>query len=349
MTAFTAPILWGPLTFATSVNTATTSTFAGYYLDDADDSEAIVCVAPKDGTIDAVGVYINAITGNPPAYYFGLVTVDTSTGAPNTAAYGGSAIETYDFTATGWVWVTLATPATAAAGDLFAVRVWPTGTAPDTSNRIQVVYDNILSMGLPYAIQFATGWNKNLFSTSMAARYSTGEIVGFPIVSYLFANVDSGTTPDEVGNKFVPPAGMKCIGVRTCFRARAAGGTYTAKLYDSANNLLASVSSFAPVVSDNNTSPYNLYWDEVSLTAGETYRVTILPNSTTDANPAAFDFESETSKNNTIPSGSNWQATYRTDAGAWTDDASGVVWLSLLISDITFSTSSGGGAYGFAG
>jgi len=76
----------------------------------------------------------------------GLVTVDGS-GNPTNTAYGGNAIETPTFTASGWVWVTLATPASATVGDFFALRIWPHTVAADGTNYIRVAYETVDSVG----------------------------------------------------------------------------------------------------------------------------------------------------------------------------------------------------------
>jgi len=125
--------LWGPGNIPESTGNATATAFGGHVLNDLDNALAWVLRVPKSGTITHVGFGVKTITGSPPDYYVGLVTLDVA-GLPTAVPYGGSAVATYTPTTPGWVWLELSTPAAAVAGDLVAIHIYPTAIAPDAAN-----------------------------------------------------------------------------------------------------------------------------------------------------------------------------------------------------------------------
>ena len=307
-------------------------------LSDSDNAVAWVFPIPRTGTITDIGFLIATKTGTPPAYNAGLVTVDTS-GRPTTTAYGGSAVTAFTPTAAGWKWVTLSTPATANAGDWAAVHVYPSGTPPDGSNFIAVVYDSIhkyLGTGMSYG----TSWgNATLGSGAMAVKYDDGSIEGTALASTAVnVAVRSNTSPDEVGCKFTVPAAVTCFGARaqvhTTFGSSA---TIEIVLYDGSNTVLATGTvGDKDYVDDQGI--VSVFWAGVSLAATTTYRLVVKPTTTTngDVNVPKWTFESAAALA-ALPGGDTWQYTSRADAGAWTDDNVSVCPMGLWVSDIDFS------------
>jgi hypothetical protein len=335
--------LWGPAAGLGSITGLTAVS-----LNDSDNSVACVMIFPKDGTIDAIGVRCTAVTGNPPAYNAGLVTVDAS-GNPTTTNYGGSATETHDFTAAGWVWVTLTTPATAVAGEVAAARFWPTGSPPDGSN-----FAALLSRGgptapdqLPAALEFTTAWARNGFMPFVAARYDDGQIVGgIPIdATAITTNYNSGTTPDEVGNLFSVPFDCTCIGFRF-WSLRVASTSLTCRLLDGAGSTLGSTvldaDQFGGVGS---MTGIDVYFDPVSLSADTDYRATTEAMEVTNRTYADWTFP-DTGSRNAFPEGARWQKTSRANGGAFTDDNTNIVLMALHLSDITVAGGGGGDVVG---
>jgi hypothetical protein len=344
--------LWGPATIgqANVANGALTAT----PLNNSTNAVGWSLSLPKDGSITDVGFYIVAENGTSPAFNVGLTTLDTS-GRPTTSAYGGSAITSAQWTTTGWKWVTLSTPATAAAGDFAAVHIYPGGSPPDGSNNITVIASTgIVAVNHGVTQNFSGSWAGTAGQPPMAVKYSGGEIYGFAFsTNTTFLTVRSNTTPDEVGCLFSVPANMTCCGAKLYALNIGWGAAATADivLYDASSNVLASNTISDKDFVDDST-PVSVFWDSVNLTANTNYRLIVKPTTaaTGDIIVAKWAFES-TAAMAYVPCGTTWQWTQRTDAGAWSETNTAITPLGLWISDITFIAGSGSGGteWGFVG
>jgi hypothetical protein len=341
--------IWGPA--AIGVINAQSGALTGQALNDADNAVAWTFNIPFDGSITEVGFLITALAGTPPQYNAGIVTIDAS-GLPTTTAYGGSAVTGYTPTSTGWKWVTLSTPATANAGDWAAVRIYPTGTAPDVSNNITVLHNSpIKTQGTGMA--YTTAWGSaTLGSGTMAIKYSGGVIYGMALSSStVHVQIRQNTTPDEVGDLFQLPAAMTCYGAKTALPTTfGISAVFDVVLYDASNNVLGSATIGDKDYIDDQ-GYVTVYWDAVNLSASTNYRLIIKP--TVDANGDVYvqkwTLESAAALA-ALPEGSRWQYTSRVDAGSWDDTATTAVCpMGLLVSDITFSAGAAAYEYGYIG
>jgi len=313
---------------------------------DANRMISIVFMCPKDGTINKVGCYCAQVAGNPPAYNIGLVTVDAN-GQPTANPAGGSAIETYDFVAAGWVWVTLTTPATVNAGDVVAARVWPGISPPDVDNYAK----NIVSLATdrPTALPRHRTFDTDYWSPfGLSAMYDDGEVVA-PAYDTLTmsVNVNTGTTPDEVGDRFQVPFDCECYGALLLVYLGAAASDYNVKLYTDAGDLLKSVSLDQSQAQSSRNDLVKVQWDPQALVAGTWYRLCICPTSANSLYPRQLTVN-ETASRNWWPEGERWYKCYRTDGGAFTDDDTAIMMLALLLDEITIGDGggAGGGSYG---
>jgi hypothetical protein len=329
-------MLWGPASFKAGY-----STVLDYDLNDADDSLAQVFSIPRAGSITKVGFCCESITGNPPAYNVGLVTIDAA-GEPTTTAHGGSAPSTHDFLGAGWVWVTLATPAAVAAGDICAARVWPTVTAPDVSNCAALYSWSVFGCSdlyTPRIMQFASSWSQANGVTLAALEYATGETLGLPCTSVSMTAYDVADTPDEVGAVFTMPMAATCHGARIMMSLIQTNSSFAIKLYDAADNLLGTkIIADEDLVGDPIARQFDVFWDGAPLALGGTYRLTVAAtHATATIAPMSALFESAASRINNImlPEAIRWQQTSRTDAGAWTEDSARLPIFSLWLSSIT--------------
>lgn len=330
-------MLWGPASVGSI--TVYSSAQSGQALNDADNAAAWSFCIPADGIITDVGIYLTAENGTSPAYNVGITTLDSS-GRPTQTAYGGSAITSAQWTSTGWKWVTLSTPATAAAGDFAAVHVYPTASVPDGSNNISVLCNSVIvPSGDGCALSYTTGWLAQAGAPAMAIKYDTGVIRGLALASNtLNVNIRAGTTPDEAGCLFQVPAAMTVFGVRFYALSSGWGSAATAEviLYNSSGTALATATiSDKDFVDDNNS--VNVYFDAVNLSANTDYRIAIKPGVDTNGNvyTPVWTFES-TAALAAVPEGSRWQYTSRADAGTWTNDNVSVCPMGLWVSDINF-------------
>lgn len=340
MTTLTGQYVWGPASMPgvpynhTGYNT--------YALDDSNDAVRTRFLVPKDGTLSKIGVYVETVTGNPPAYQ--AVFKDTAG-----SAYGGCSAESIDFTVTGWQWVTLASPATANAGDLIDAVLEPTGSAPDASNCVTVR----VSLGLADAITYPQG---SYYSTSWTAEslltvgvaYSDGSIA-VPGLSSMALSIDTGTTPDEAGALFTLPFACKCIGAIFGIAPDNTFGDFGVSLLNAANNVLGTTGSWD--ISASGQSSAGLYvgrWDEVSLSASTNYRLIVTPSTTTNVGVGVAFCESANSAAY-WPEYGRWTLTQRADSGAWSETALTVPLMALILSEITLPEASGGGGGSWAG
>jgi len=334
MPAYNTNLMWGPASVGWRVPQVTTAN--DYHLDDADDSIATAFIVPKDGTIDRIGCYVRALVGNPPEYNVGLMVVTNATGFPDTTTnYGGSATEGYDFAATGWVWITLTTPAVVAAGDYVAACVWPGVVAPDGGNYVAVEWYDGAGGGWQADMRYwlyAAAWSGS-YGWAVAAMYDDGEVAIPAIVGNTYATIHTGTAPDEIGCRFTVPFNCTCVGASVGINP-AANADFDVCLYDAADVLLG---SNAVDVSERQANSYYTHvvqWDAVNLTAGATYRVTILPTTANNGYALAFTLN-ELASRYWWPEGRRWQQTERTDAGAWTDTPLKLAMLALNLTSIT--------------
>ncbi len=342
-------LVWGPAAQGIAVgNGSDTTLTAGNTLNDADNKAALVFTAPKTTNVTKIGFNISTFVGTPPAFNVGLVTVD-ATGAPTVTGYAGSSATSYTPTGTGWVWVTLVAPVALTAGDTLAAQIWPGATPPDVSNYIRLVTKAyLISFQLPMSAYYTTGWLTEAGWSTLSAYYSDGTIVGLPITAVNEANISTATTPDEVGDLFQVPVGMTVGGVRFTWPGAAASAPFTLVLYDAANTVLATVTCADEDMwfGSNTTRQLDAYFDTpVTLAADTNYRLVWKPTSTSTVRYGGFTFESAASRS-AVYEGSRWQHTQRTDAGAWAEDTTKLVWFGLIVTGLTAAAASGG-AYGF--
>lgn len=336
--------LWGPAAYGHAYTTVVFGNLTTYALDDADDSVALVFSAPYSGSITDVGIQVTAVVGTPPQYNVGVVTVSNADGYPTANPYGGSAVTLANLTPAGHHWVTLTTPATTAAGDIIAARVWPNpvGEPPSGAANVSTIIEQCLHNPyhmLPRGHYYTFFWNdaEGLLG-NMAVRYSDGTIFGLPMTGFNPDFYDSADTPDEVGCVFTLPFGATCYGCRFALSGYdGPDNSAIVKLYDSADGLKASctLTDLDQLGGYSPTYPgeYEVYWAPVFLSAG-TYRLTVLAtNGDLRIRPYGFTFDSAADRA-CLPAYDAWQKTSRTDAGAWTDEDDVqmhmAVWLSAV-------------------
>lgn len=349
MTTVTSPnLVWGPAAGQRVVPAKAESTYA---LDDNNDAVSTRFYMPRTGTISKVGVYVTAITGTPPAYNVGLMTVDKS-GNPTTTPYGGGAITSYSFGTTGWIWVTLGTAAVGTAGDLVSASIWPNLTAGTPSAgacitvRDPAVVTNTETPGNP---RCAATWYRQAGLT-LGAMYSDDSI-GLPAITAQYLDYDSGGTPDEAGALFQLPFAAVSSGAVICTRAELSVSDYTIKLYDASNTLLSSTAIDVSQHGGDSSNTLLLTWGTaVSLTADTNYRLTVVPSTTNDVDLTVV-YCNESASRAWFTEGTRWQMTQRTDAGAWTETATALPMMGLVLSsfDLPTAGTTAGTVTGWAG
>ena len=180
------------------------------------------------------------------------------------------------------------------------------------------------------AVPFATSATNTKQASNgpiCAVRYSdnTYENVSTDIWPYATVtdyDIDTGTTPDEVGSVFdLPfPYHLDRVGL---FMINQTGALWDLVVYDAANNVLSTQSIDPDVVS----STSQVRWSEIPLATPvdidtELIRVVMKPTTTTNARLVYYTFSSLAIMN-VVPGGADAYATERTNAGSWTDHNSG--------------------------
>lgn len=343
MTTYTGNTLWGPLA-GLSLRPQTAATFS---MDDADNSIAAVFSVPADVTLAKIGAYVT-VTGNPPAYQAAFVTVDTS-GNPTTTAYGSCVATEYDFTTTGWHWITLGTAAAGTAGDVIAARLWPSsaGTA-DASNYVQVrLYNtNGYSDMLPHSV---TGISSALpFDPASALSLGvmdSGGTVHLPAISDYTYDYDADSTPDEVGALFSLPFDATCNGAAIAIYPETADSNFTIKLYSGATELASVAMDASQLKAQGGYRVLRVYWDAVEMTMGSSYRLSVLATGT-GVNDIVVPVATvnEAASREWFTEGARWQYTARADGGSWTESTTKLPMLGLLLSSYTTDGGSTPGA-----
>ena len=301
-------------------------------LSNATSGVGVLLRAPKAGVIDAVGISITSITGNPPPYNVAIVTVDDA-GLPTVTPFGASAVQSYDYTATGLIWVTLDTPATVAADDQIAGIVWPGASAPDAANCITVVSRAAVSEYSSDPAFLYGVWTRGGGIGYGAVRYSDGEIAGgLASTGTTKVQFDSADTPDEVGNLFTLPFGATIRGVHIPGLGADSNTPWQVVLYDALDNVLASAT-----VDDEDkigTLEFDQYVAPTAVLAETSYRVVLKPTSgTARIQVPTFTYTAAADRAG-LPEGARWQKTERTNAGAWTDTDTALTYMALWLSDI---------------
>lgn len=346
MANYEGRFVWGPIA-SIPMSDAAELTFA---LDSATRSVAQLFRAPKDGIINKVGVYVSAITGDPPPYNVGLEGVSDGSGDggyPSGVAFGGSALKSYDFTATGWIWVTLDTPAAVSAGDLVAARVKPGGVAPDGDNKVTVVYIYGRPLQMRRAMIYSVASWTAYSGHNMGAMYDDGTIA-MPAITGVSYTFNTGSTPDEVGCLLQLPFAAQCVGALAYIYAAGYGRDFTLKLYDAAGAVLTSLAFDISKEWSIGRSLWLAAWDPVSLSALTDYRLTVLPTTEFDITLAVVTVN-EVASREAFMEGIRWWQTSRVDAGDWTEDTLKLPMLALLLSRITVGDGGGGGVEPMAG
>jgi hypothetical protein len=158
-------------------------------------------------------------------------------------------------------------------------------------------------------------------------------------------HVESGTTPDEFGNRFVLPFACKVSGVWAYWDQEGSTGTGTFKIYDSSNNVIASydVESAKTASQGSGTIDYPtmfLFNSDVELAANTLYRIVL------EGTHASIGYDLlyyDVDRNEILSQGLSGDrtcyATQRTDGGSWTDMNTRQAFMGVVISAIDIGAS----------
>jgi hypothetical protein len=309
-------------------------------------------------TITAVGFVQSTLTGTPGTLRVGIQTINTGGTMTGTWLASGNGYGDYSAWSSSdngkYVMVTLGSSVTLARGDIAGLVLKPQAVGTwDASNNITVGYyvEQTNLIASPYVV---TGTNtrpsvarlSNLFMRSSSRSYL------FPYESFFEWEIDSDSTPSEVGAKFIIPAGVcdtfKINGIGLNFDANGAS-TFDLTLYEgTSRTVLQSISVDSDQFQTGGSANglHIIYFDEATLstlTAGTTYRVMVTATSTVSAGKL---------RSTVVPTANDATAYIGTEAtfhytewngSSYTDVTTRMPHITLLISDITEPSGGGGG------
>lgn len=211
-----------------------------------------------------------------------------------------------------------------------------------------------LASAFPYHVEdVGAGYVKQVRPSLFALRYETGtgeyyEPVSpdlFPAVALQQDSFNSGSTPDEIGVKIVPPFPAKATGFWVRMSCAIAGTAWDVILYDDADVAQASLSLTKASVSDAGVMQFHYFSNEVSLEINKTYRLAVKP--TTLNNIQLFRIDAAGAAHlDGLSGGAAVIRTYRTNGGAWSEDGTKRSFLALAMShfesDVPFVSSGRG-------
>jgi len=303
---------------------------------------------PKTGTLEHVEFMTGTVSaGSTTSFKLSWQDLDTATGAPDgtadqyTSVLGGTMTSntwiqpgkmTNDGTSTG-------TQRSVTRGDFLACviefDIFNTGNSFALATPGEVAGDHWSAGGFPFLKRFVSPSWTDFTSTVPNAilKYSDGsyENIGtsvFPIATFATNVINTGTTPDEVGNLFQVPVGCSIKGVTFWVDG---DGDYTVVLYDSTSNILTSVTIDKDYRSATAAAITTVYFPtSVTLSANTDYRIAILPTTATSLTVYSYTTPGAT-WTSLNPGGTTWKHSTRTNAGAWTDTADKTIWMLLHI------------------
>jgi hypothetical protein len=311
---------------------------------------------PKTGTLDKAEFYTGFVS-SPSAIKLSFQDVNTS-GVPDgtidqyrvvsSPAVGWTApgLMTSDGTDTG-------SKRSVTKGDVLAFviewdstqsgQVWPYGIG--NGGNSEQGY-------LPYkATHNGTSYSKSSSGIypSVVLKYNDGTyetFVGnnFPVSAHSAVAYNSGSSPDERGLRFSFPVSVK---VDAAWVQMTSGGDCDVVLYDGTTALVT-----VSLDSDQSGSTAGharfVTFAEQSLTANTVYRLALKP--TTGTNVTLYHMTTNSADiNASMPGGSSFQLTTRTDAGSWTDTSTGRPWIGIRVSAIESGGSGGAASVGYVG
>lgn len=316
-------------------------------IDAASEKHAVTFIVPKTGTIDRLVFRTSAVTTSE-TLRIGLQTTSTTDGFPTGTAYGGMTVGTQAAPAANTLYeVTLGTGATATAGDkVSAVIEFDSAVGNLSIAAFGSLRD--LSTGFPYVSQFAAAaWGKQTDvnnSPLIGVRYSDGSYahVGGMVAQTVAATAfNSGSTPDEIGNRFTLVAPIRCSGA-WCIANPSED--FEVVLYNSSSTVIASalVDKDQRAVAVGTYGLHRLAWAPVTMAIG-TYRLVFKPTTATSITIGEYTVTTA-AQLDCNPGGQTWHKTSRTDAGAWTDlTTARVDHMGIMIDQIDDGVSAGGG------
>lgn len=323
-------------------------------LDASGDSLAFIFQHLTTGkTISSITVWCAAVGGTPPAYTVRLETVTPGTPPvpSGTLAATNTSGSITPVSANTALTATLTASYAPTDGEMLAIVINSASATGVNFATFRACCPTGGSWYLPAAIVNTTGsYVAQSQPPSVRITYSDGTYAT-TVLSATITNltVDTGTTPDEVGNVIIPRVPMTVHGLGTFVRLQTTSADAELILYDDTSSQIAVITLDAQTqVMDNTSNQYRIHVSDGldhALTVGATYRVAFKPTTLGDTNIGEIRFADTIDRKvflgvqdqvNQVPMLDMYK-TSRSDAGSWTDDDSRIVGCWPLIKYFTMS------------
>lgn len=316
---------------------------AGYYF------ALVVAQAPSDITIRDVA-WMTGTTTTGGDLDVRIETVDPATGIPTGTLWAANTEVAFALAATDDNVIktaTLTADAVISQGSAFAVVLRNAAATPNWQIRRSNV--TAIAVGTVYGIRYAGSPVKNVDAPQIGVREPDGTWPwlggGFLGATTYTQSININSTPDEVGNLFSLPWPVRVIGAWT----KQGLAPADLVLYDDSDVVLGS-STVSPNISSGNDTSL-AFFAPVELAAGTQYRLVSRPSTTTNVSIYRWPASEAAGLEQIIGQAGSWQRTQRTNAGAWSQTATELMQLGLIVD--AFSDGAGGGgsspfAYGWA-
>lgn len=346
-----------PIAYPFLVPTSYTGTGAGTSLiDAANEGSGCVIYPTKTGDIHSISFYISTTSSPVLTLSVGVYAVDATTGMPDTStAFGGMVAGTLENPTSGWKTVNLSTDCTISDLDVPVALVAFCSAYTSGSATIRQGSPSNGVQALSYLVAHTGAWAKVNGSIAFVPAYADGSISFIQGTAALASSVavNTGTTPDEVGMKIILPFSCRIIGA-TFILGGTSARDLDVILYDSSSGVLKSKSLDGEIYSASaggRLSP--LFSSPYSGTLDETVRIAILPTTASSQTFQLIDNSLDASLTKQAYGPTLYEDmayTSRSNEGAWTDDPTKQLMISLLIDQIDLGSQSGTSVqnYGFS-
>lgn len=293
-------------------------TNSSFTIDAAGEKVAFGFRVPKTGNIDRISLVVATVTSSQ-TIRGGLETVDAS-GDPTGTQYGGSAVGTQASPAAQTAYeITLATPASATIGDRIAAVFQFDSSVGNLS--IYGSQQYILPINTSYIDQYTTSWAHITNSLPvLSIRYDDGiyyNIGVMPAAVPTAVTFNSGSTPDERGNKITIPYAIRAIGM---WYVLDQDNACDIVLYDSDGTTALETVAVSSIYRGATTTQLGFaYFPERILKKNGVVYVAIKPGASNVATQTLAALSAGHWA--AFTGGTNIVGVSRTNAGSWTEDA----------------------------